>query len=548
MADSEEARWYQTAVLYELYVRAYRDSNGDGHGDLRGVIEKLDHIRDLGVDGIWLLPIYPSPLKDGGYDISDYYDIHPNYGTVEDFETLLEAAHERGLRVITDLVVNHTSDQHPWFVEARASRENPRRDWYVWSDTDQRYPEARIIFIDTETSNWAYDETTGQYYWHRFYSSQPDLNYDNPHVREAMLDVMAFWLDKGADGFRVDAVPYLYERENTNCENLPETHDYLKQMRRFLDERYPDAVMLCEANQPPEEVVEYLGDGDEFHMAFDFPVMPRIFMALYSGEATKVVDILRQTPPIPEGCAWCSFLRNHDELTLEMVSAEERQWMWDAYAPEPRMRLNLGIRRRLAPLLDNNLDKIMLANRVLFSLPGAVILYYGDEIGMGDNIALPDRDGVRTPMQWTDGSNAGFSDAPPDQLYAPVISDGFGFGYEHVNVAAQQDAPDSLLNRMRQLVALRKRYPVLGPGDLHLLEVDNPAFLAFTRTWQGETVVVVHNFSPEEQATELDLAAFAGLSPRNILGPAQAHPMVGEEPYAITVEGWGSRWLLMQRY
>jgi maltose alpha-D-glucosyltransferase/alpha-amylase len=418
----------------------------------------------------------------------------------------------------------------------------------VWSDTDQRYPEARIIFIDTESSNWAYDETTGQYYWHRFYSSQPDLNYDNPQVRQAMLDVMAYWLDKGADGFRVDAVPYLYEREHTNCENLPETHHYLKTMRRFLDEGYPEAVMLCEANQPPEEVVEYLGDGDEFHMAFDFPVMPRIFMGLYSGEATKIIDILRETPPIPEECAWCSFLRNHDELTLEMVSVEERQWMWDAYAPEPRMRLNLGIRRRLAPLLDHNLDKIMLANRVLFSLPGAVILYYGDEIGMGDNIALRDRDGVRTPMQWTDGPNAGFSDAPPDRLYAPVIGDGFGFGYQHVNVAAQEDDPDSLLNRMRRLIALRKRYPVFGPGDLHLIEVDNPAFLIFTRSWQDQTVVVVHNLSPEEQTTELDLAAFAGLSPRNILDPARVHPMVGEEPYAITVEGWGSRWLLMQRY
>ena len=540
----KEVAWFHDAIFYELYIRAYKDTDGDGHGDLRGVIEKLDYVKSLGVDCIWLLPMYPSPLKDDGYDIADYYNIHPDYGTLEDFELLLEEAHARGLRIITDLVVNHTSDQHEWFIESRSSRESPKRDWYVWSDTDQRYAEARVIFLDTLDSNWTYDEATGQYYWHRFYPSQPDLNYDNPEVQQAMLDVMHFWLDKGIDGFRVDAVPYLYEREGTNCENLPETHQYLKRMRHELDDRGSDAVLLCEANQPPQEVVEYLGDGDEFHMAFNFPVMPRIFMALRSGDATKLREIIAQTPPIPPGTTWCNFLRSHDELTLEMVTPEERQWMWEQYAPEPRMRLNLGIRRRLAPLLDNNMDKILLANRIMFSLPGAPIIYYGDEIGMGDNIYLPDRDGVRTPMQWDASPNAGFSDAPPDKLYAPVIDDPI-YGYQTVNVAAQEEDPNSLLNRMRTLISLRKRHPAFARGDFEFLECDNPAVLAFVRSYRDQVIVVVHNVSGETQPVDLDLSKFAGRSACDIL-QGEDYPVIGRERYRLDLPPYQSRWLKLE--
>jgi len=540
----KEVAWFHDAIFYELYIRAYKDTDGDGHGDLRGVIEKLDYVKSLGVDCIWLLPMYPSPLKDDGYDIADYYNIHPDYGTLEDFELLLEEAHARGLRIITDLVVNHTSDQHEWFIESRSSRESPKRDWYVWSDTDQRYAEARVIFLDTLDSNWTYDEATGQYYWHRFYPSQPDLNYDNPEVQQAMLDVMHFWLDKGIDGFRVDAVPYLYEREGTNCENLPETHQYLKRMRHELDDRGSDAVLLCEANQPPQEVVEYLGDGDEFHMAFNFPVMPRIFMALRSGDATKLREIIAQTPPIPPGTTWCNFLRNHDELTLEMVTPEERQWMWEQYAPEPRMRLNLGIRRRLAPLLDNNMDKILLANRIMFSLPGAPIIYYGAEIGMGDNIYLPDRDGVRTPMQWDASPNAGFSDAPPDKLYAPVIDDPI-YGYQTVNVAAQEEDPNSLLNRMRTLISLRKRHPAFARGDFEFLECDNPAVLAFVRSYRDQVIVVVHNVSGETQPVDLDLSKFAGRSACDIL-QGEDYPVIGRERYRLDLPPYQSRWLKLE--
>jgi len=540
----KEVAWFHDAIFYELYIRAYKDTDGDGHGDLRGVIEKLDYVKSLGVDCIWLLPMYPSPLKDDGYDIADYYNIHPDYGTLEDFELLLEEAHARGLRIITDLIVNHTSDQHEWFIESRSSRESPKRDWYVWSDTDQRYAEARVIFLDTLDSNWTYDEATGQYYWHRFYPSQPDLNYDNPEVQQAMLDVMHFWLDKGIDGFRVDAVPYLYEREGTNCENLPETHQYLKRMRHELDDRGSDAVLLCEANQPPQEVVEYLGDGDEFHMAFNFPVMPRIFMALRSGDATKLREIIAQTPPIPPGTTWCNFLRNHDELTLEMVTPEERQWMWEQYAPEPRMRLNLGIRRRLAPLLDNNMDKILLANRIMFSLPGAPIIYYGDEIGMGDNIYLPDRDGVRTPMQWDASPNAGFSDAPPDKLYAPVIDDPI-YGYQTVNVAAQEEDPNSLLNRMRTLISLRKRHPAFARGDFEFLECDNPAVLAFVRSYRDQVIVVVHNVSGETQPVDLDLSKFAGRSACDIL-QGEDYPVIGRERYRLDLPPYQSRWLKLE--
>ncbi len=535
--------WYTNAVFYELYIRAYRDTNGDGHGDLRGVIEKLDYIKSLGVDCIWLLPMYPSPLKDDGYDIADFYGIHPTYGTVQDFEALLEAAHARGLRIITDLVVNHTSDEHPWFIESRSSRSSPRRDWYVWSDTPDRYREARIIFVDAEESNWAYDEVSGQYYWHRFFSSQPDLNYDNPEVQQAMIDVMAFWLEKGIDGFRVDAVPYLYEREGTNCENLPETHAYLKRMRRVLDERWPHAMMLCEANQPPADVVQYFGDGDEFHMGFHFPLMPRIFMALRSGDVTRLRRIMEETPPIPPGCQWCTFLRNHDELTLEMVSEEERQWMWQEYAPEPRMRRNLGIRRRLAPLLDNDPEKIMLANRLLFSLPGVPIIYYGDEIGMGDNIWLFDRNGVRTPMQWDDTPHAGFS-GTEGELYAPVIDDAV-YGYRRVNVAAQLDDPASLLNRTRALIALRKQHPVLATGSLRFLDVHTTAVLAFVREDDESVMVIAHNVSAAPQAVALDLARYAGRSVIDVLNEGQERRPVGIEPYRLALGPYQSVWLLL---
>src|SRR5512138_1550425 len=392
--------WYRKTILYELYVRAFCDANGDGHGDLRGATQKLDYLQYLGVDCVWLLPLYPSPLKDDGYDISDYYNIHPQYGTLDDFKAFLEAAHARGIRVILDLVMNHTSDQHPWFQAARADRNSPYRDYYVWSDTDEKYKDARIIFVDTEKSNWTWDEQAGQYFWHRFYSSQPDLNFDNLRVREEMKNVMRFWLDMGVDGFRADAVPYLFERERTNCENLAETHLYLKELRKFIDQNYPGRVLLCEANQWPEDVFPYVGRGDEFQMGFHFPIMPRIFMSIRQSDRTSLEWIMARTPVIDKSSQWCIFLRNHDELTLEMVTPEERDWMWAEYAPEPRMRLNLGIRRRLAPLLDNDRRKLELASSLLFTLPGTPIIYYGDEIGMGDNIWLPDRNGVRTPMQW----------------------------------------------------------------------------------------------------------------------------------------------------
>ncbi|MBN2385626.1 MAG: maltose alpha-D-glucosyltransferase [Anaerolineales bacterium] len=489
--------WYKNAVFYEVYVRAFHDSNADGHGDLRGLTARLDYLQELGVDCLWLMPIYPSPLKDDGYDISDYYGVHPDYGTLEDFEELLAAAHARGLRVITDLVLNHTSDQHTWFQAARRDPSSLYRDYYVWSDDPGRYADARIIFLDTETSNWTWDPVAGQYYWHRFYASQPDLNFANPAVRREMLKVMKFWLDLGVDGFRVDAVPYLFEREGTNCENLPETHAYLKTMRRFVDEHYPGRILLCEANQWPRDVRAYFGKGDEFQLAFHFPLMPRIFMALRRGAAEPIRWALSETPPIPENCQWCTFLRNHDELTLEMVSEEERQWMWQEYAPDPGMRLNLGIRRRLAPLLDNDRRKIELACSLLFSLPGSPILYYGDEIGMGEDLSLPDRNGVRTPMQWDAGPGAGFSKA--GYSYSPVIH-AAPYHPEKVSVAAQRSDPQALLAAIRAMIALRKAHPVLGYGKLQWLEGDNPAVAAYRRTTRGQQLVILNNLSGERQS------------------------------------------------
>jgi maltose alpha-D-glucosyltransferase/alpha-amylase len=513
--------WYKNAVFYELYVRAFRDSNGDGKGDLKGATQKLDYLQELGVNCLWLLPIYPSPLRDDGYDISDYYNVISDYGTREDLQALVDAAHARGIRVIMDLVLNHTSDQHPWFQAARSSPDSPYRDYYVWSDTTDRYRDARIIFLDTETSNWTWDEKAGQYFWHRFYSTQPDLNFDNPAVRQEMLNIMKHWLDMGIDGFRADAVPYLIERDGTNCENLPETHAYLEEIRQFLNENYPDRILLAEANQWPKDVVPYFGDGsNEFHMGFHFPLMPRIFMALRREDRTPLEWILNRTPAIPDDCQWCIFLRNHDELTLEMVTEEERQWMWQEYAPQPRMRLNLGIRRRLAPLLDNNKQKILLANSILFTMPGSPILYYGDEIGMGDNIWLPDRNGVRTPMQWNAQPGAGFSTAPEEQYYSPLIHDNI-YGTELVNVETQRNDPQSLYNRIRHMIAVRKGHRVFGLGNFQWVKCSpaegKKAILAYMRTYTDEKVLVVQNLSASIQKATLELPARLSVEPHELL-------------------------------
>lgn len=541
---SNDRLWYKDAILYELYIRAFADGNGDGHGDFKGLTTRLDYVQDLAVDCIWLLPMYPSPLLDDGYDIADYLDIHPDYGTLDDWKAFVDEAHRRGLRVIVDLVLNHTSDQHPWFQAARSSPDSRYRDYYVWNDTDQKYQDARIIFIDTEPSNWTWDEVAGQYFWHRFFSSQPDLNFDNPAVQQEMLDVLKFWMDTGIDGFRADAVPYLFEREGTNCENLPETHEYLKRIRKVMDEHYPGRILLAEANQWPEDLLPYFGDGDEFHMGFHFPLMPRLFMALKTGTRTKIVEILERTPAIPAACQWCIFLRNHDELTLEMVTEEERQYMWEQYASEPRMRLNLGIRRRLAPLLDNDRRRIELLNAVLFGMPGSPIIYYGDEIGMGDNIWLDDRNGVRTPMQWTDGPNAGFSIAPPDALYAPVIDDEV-YGYQRVNVAAQQADPNSLLNWTKGLIRVRKAHPVFGRGDFRFLLPDNESVLAYLRSYEGETVLVVSNLVDSTQTAALELGAYARSTPVDLLSEERLVPITAE-PYALKLSPYGYRWLKLQ--
>ncbi len=536
--------WYKDAVFYEIYVRAFSDGSGDGIGDLPGLASRLDYLQDLGVDCIWLLPIYPSPLRDDGYDVSDYYSIHPDYGTVEDLRTLVERAHQRDLRVIADLVPNHTSDQHAWFQASR----NPNhpehakyRDWYVWSPTNLRYQGARIIFLDYEESNWTWDPVRGEYYWHRFFHHQPDLNYDNPAVQQEMLNVVRFWLDQGVDGFRVDAVPYLYQREGTNCENLPETHAYLKRLRAFVDQYAPGTLLLSEANQWPEDVRPYLGDGDEFHMNFHFPLMPRIFMALARADRGPILEILARTPPIPDSCQWGTFLRCHDELTLEMVTEEERQFMWEFYAPEPRMRLNLGIRRRLAPLLDNDRARIELANSVLFTLPGSPVIYYGDEIGMGDNIWLHDRTGVRTPMQWADLPNGGFSTADPAALYCPVINDE-AYGYQRINVTAQQANPDSLLNRMREMIRVRKMHSAFGQGEIRLLESPRRSVLAFLRTHGDETILSVNSLSSSPQTAVLDLAGFAGIQPTDLFTGERLLP-IEKRPYRLELGRYQFFWL-----
>jgi maltose alpha-D-glucosyltransferase/alpha-amylase len=540
----DDPLWFRDAVFYEVYVRGFFDSNGDGIGDFRGLTEKLDYLQWLGIDCIWLLPTYASPLKDGGYDIADYYLMLPEYGTLDDFKTFLDAAHERGIRVITDLVINHTSDQHPWFQEARRAPDSTKRDWYVWSDTDQKYAEARIIFTDTERSNWTWDDAAQNFYWHRFFSHQPDLNFENEEVRQAMLDVVAFWLDLGIDGFRVDAVPYLFEREGTNCENLPETHAFLKRLRAYVKARYPNCLLLAEANQWPEDVVEYFGRGDEFQMNYHFPIMPRLFMALRQEDRRPIVEILERTPAIPEGCQWGMFLRNHDELTLEMVTDEERDYLYNEYAKDKRMRLNVGIRRRLAPLLDNSRRRIELLHGMLFSLPGSPFLYYGDEIGMGDNIYLGDRDGVRTPMQWSADRNAGFSRADFAQLYFPVIMDPV-YGYQSVNVEAQQRYSTSLLHWMRQMIHLRKSHQVFGRGSMQFVKPENRAIFAFTRTYGEETALCVFNLSQHAQPARLDLGEYAGATPVEMLGETN-FPEIGRDPYQLALAPLGFYWFLLK--
>ena len=525
--------WYKDAVFYEVYVRAFYDSNGDGHGDLRGLMQKLDYLKELGVDCIWLMPIYPSPLRDDGYDIADYYNIAETFGTLDDFKTLIQEAHDRNLHIVMDLVMNHTSDEHPWFKASRSDRNSPYRDYYVWSDTDQKYKDARIIFLDTEPSNWTWDEKAGQYYWHRFYASPPDRNIENPKEQAEMLHVAQFWLELGIDGFRADAVPYLFEREGTNCENLPETHAYLKKLRSFMEDHYPGRILLCEANQWPEDVRPYFGDGDEFHMGFHFPIMPRIFMALKKGRYADMAEILRRTPPIPGNCQWCTFLRNHDELTLEMVTPEERRWMWEHYAPEPRMKLNLGIRRRLAPLLDNDPRRIKLAYSLLFTLPGSPIIYYGDEIGMGDNIELPDRNGVRTPMQWDDSPNAGFSRGKP---YSDFVRGELEFQY--INVADQIRDPVSLFQFINGMIAIRKKQDAFGGSNMEWIETGNPAVAVYVRQHRNDTVLILNNLSSssevvrpprEYQGSYLDL--FAG------------HTLVLTE--TLTLQPYSYLWLQM---
>ena len=537
--------WYKDAVIYQLHVKTFYDSDEDGVGDFRGLTQKLDYLLNLGVTALWLLPFYPSPLRDDGYDIADYTDIHPSYGKLRDFKLFLREAHFRGLKVITELVVNHTSDQHPWFQKARTAKAgSSRRNFYVWSDTADKYKEARIIFQDFESSNWTWDPVAGAYFWHRFYSHQPDLNYDNPQVHKAVLRALDFWLDMGVDGLRLDAVPYLYQRENTNCENLPETHTFLKKLRAHVDSKHKNRMLLGEANQWPEDAVDYFGDGDECHMNFHFPLMPRLFMALRMEDCFPIIDILEQTPPIADSCQWAVFLRNHDELTLEMVTDEERDYMYRVYARDPQMRLNLGIRRRLSPLLGNHHRRIELMNGLLFSMPGTPIIYYGDEIGMGDNIFLGDRNGVRTPMQWSADRNAGFSRGNPHRLYLPVIIDP-EYHYEVINAESQENNRHSLLWWMRRLIALRKRFKAFSRGDLVFLHPENPKILAFTRRYHDECILVVANLSRYVQYVELDLSGFENMIPIELFGRTE-FPPVNKDPYFLTMGPHSFYWFFMQ--
>ena len=561
-----DPEWYKRAVFYEVLIRGFHDASGDGTGDIKGLTSRLDYLQWLGIDCIWLLPIYESPLRDGGYDIADYLRILPEYGNIADFVELIEQSHKRGIRIIADLVMNHTSDAHPWFQASRSDPDGPLGDFYVWSENPDRYSDARIIFVDTETSNWTFDPVRGQYFWHRFFAHQPDLNFENPKVQDAMIEVLKFWLDLGIDGFRLDAVPYLYEREGTNCENLKETHEYLKRVRSEIDAAYPDRVLLAEANQWPADVVEYFGDeetgGNECHMAFHFPLMPRIFMAVRREQRYPISEILAQTPKIPAGCQWGIFLRNHDELTLEMVTDEERDYMYKEYAKDPRMKANIGIRRRLAPLIDNDRNQLELFTALLLSLPGSPVMYYGDEIGMGDNIWLGDRDGVRTPMQWTPDRNGGFSLSDPQRLYLPPVMDAI-YGYQALNVEAQQRHPQSLLHWTKRMIEIRKRHPVFGLGAYDELNSSNPSVLAFVRESDAagtlaaqrlageygtpvehdatDRILCVNNLSRFPQPVELDLRRFMGVTPVECMGGV-TFPPIGELPYLLTLPGHGFYW------
>ncbi len=532
--------WYKDAVIYQLHVRSFCDSNADGIGDFVGLAQKLDYLQELGITAIWVLPFYASPLRDDGYDIADYTSVHPSYGSLEDFKTFLTAAHKRGIRIIIEMVLNHTSDQHPWFQEARSSRANPKRDWYVWSETDTPYQGARIIFLDTEMSNWAWDPISKSYYWHRFFSYQPDLNFDNPAVFEAIWDVMKYWLNLGVDGLRLDAVPYLVEREGTSCENLPETHALIREFRRRLDSAYPGRILLAEANQRTADVCGYFGNGDEFHAAFHFPLMPRMFMALKQGDRKPIIEILEQTPSIPASCQWYLFLRNHDELTLEMVTDVERDFMYSTYAIDRGMRLNLGIVRRLAPLMDNDRRRVELLNGLLMSLPGTPIVYYGDEIGMGDNIYLADRKGVRTPMQWNGGMNAGFSSADPERLYSTLISNSV-YGYQAVNVESQRKFEHSLLCWMKSLIRVRNSVRVFSRGSMEFLYPSNHRVFAYVRQLGEETVLVVNNLSGSPQATELDMRRYKDYIPIE-MSSGNRFPRFGRQPYLLTLGSYQFYW------
>jgi len=545
LAPPRNNLWYKDAVIYQLHVRTFCDSNSDGMGDFAGLTLRLDYLQELGVTAIWLLPFYPSPLRDDGYDIADYTSVHTSYGTLEDFKTFLNAAHSRGIRIIIELVVNHTSDQHPWFKEARSSRDNPKRDWYVWSDTDTKYKGVPIVFVDTETSNWAWDPISRSYYWHRFFSHQPDLNFDNPAVFETVWDVMKFWLDLGVDGFRLDAVAFLVEREGTTCENLPETHAIIQEIRRRLDVAYPGTMLLAEANQWPADVCAYFGDGNEFHAAFHFPLMPRMFMAVKLEDRKPIIEILEQTPEIPDTCQWFIFLRNHDELTLEMVTEVERDYMYDEYAMDKTMRVNRGIRRRLAPLMNNDRRQVELLNGLLMSMPGTPIVYYGDEIGMGDNIYLGDRNGVRTPMQWNSTLNAGFSTADPERLYASVISNAI-YGYQAVNVDAQERSEHSLLNWMKSLIQVRNAFRVFSRGTIEFLFPSNHRVLAYTRQFGDELVLVVNNLSNSAQAVELDVQKYKGYVPIEMFG-RNLFPRLGSTPYILTLGPYQFYWFQLRR-
>ncbi|GAB3909676.1 maltose alpha-D-glucosyltransferase [Larkinella knui] len=543
----DKLHWYKDAIIYELHIKAFRDSSGDGIGDFQGLLEKLDYLQDLGVTAIWVLPFYPSPLRDDGYDIADYYSINPSYGNVEQFQQFLQEAHNRNLKVITELVINHTSDQHPWFQRARkAPKGSPEREYYVWTDDPNQYKDVRIIFQDFEASNWTWDPVAQQYYWHRFFYHQPDLNYDNPLVQEEVIKILDYWCEMGVDGFRLDAVPYLFEREGTNGENLPETHDYLKKLRKHVDEKYPGTIFLAEANMWPEDSASYFGDGDECHMNYHFPVMPRMFMAVQMEDRYPITDIFDQTPDIPETCQWAIFLRNHDELTLEMVTDDERDYMYKMYAKNPKARINLGIRHRLAPLMDNDRRKIELLNSLLFSLAGTPVLYYGDEIGMGDNVYLGDRDGVRTPMQWSPDRNAGFSVTNPQKLYLPVILDP-AYHYEAVNVETQWQNTSSLLWFTKRMINMRKRHKAFGRGNLKFLNVENPKVLAFTRSYEDETLLIVVNLSKYSQPTEIDLIDYKGYRPVEVFSKNR-FPVIQEDgTYPFTLAPYDYQWFTLQK-